>query len=232
MFLPCKPCCGVEVSCFDGCPAKTNTLRLNISAQDYRFSQEVLHNPFGTGAVTKYYDFFFEGSAYSGTVDLVSTDGFNYYYYSGSCASPNNGYLRAALQIGGVCDLSLRSYTPFTFRSTLTSASCSVYDNLAAMWGSQPRGFNVKIQCSTNVGSIDGTTFARTTLPLTALTLQEARDAYDFAPSKTTSMFVGGGGTSTQLLFGVDGLGSTIAPVGGPTVTGSPIVTVNSATFV
>ena len=230
MLLPCSPCCGVD--CFSGCPAKTNTLRLNVSAQDYRFSQEVLHNPFGTGAVTKYYDFFFEGSAYSGTVDLVSTNGLNYYYYSGSCASPNNGYLRAALQIGGVCDLSLRSYTPFTFRSTLTSASCSVYDNVAAMWGSQPRGFNVKIQCSTNVGSIDGTTFARTTLPLTALTLQEARDAYDFAPSKTTSMSVGGGGTSTQLLFGVDGLGSTIAPVGGPIVTGSPIVTVNSATFV
>jgi hypothetical protein len=38
MFLPCRPCCGVD--CFDGCPAKTNTLRLNISAQDYSSCRE------------------------------------------------------------------------------------------------------------------------------------------------------------------------------------------------
>lgn len=229
MFLPCRPCCKF---CLDGCPAKTNTLRLNISSQDYRFSQEVVHTPALQGPVTKYYDFFFEGSAYNGTVDLVSTDGYNYYYYSGSCSSPGNGYLLARIQVGGICALFLRSYTPFTFRTTLTAASCSVYDNLAAMWSTQPFGFNVKIQCSTNVGSIDGTTFASSSFPLTALTLQEARDAYDFTPSKTTRMYVTPAGTSTQLLFGVDGLGSTIDPVGSPAVTGSPIVTATSATFV
>lgn len=241
MFLPCRPCCGGgAVSCLAGCPAKTNTLRVTLSAQDYDWLTDAYYrsavSPPPATTPTKM-AFHFPGSLFNGTFDLTSTDGINYYYYFSAC--PYQSYLHAAFTSLGTpserCVIDLVSYSPIHINPSATTASCSTYSHVAKfVYGTPAFGRMSPVQCSSSVGSLEGShQFFENNVSGPWYTLEDAKQEY---VSNGTAIRFNRATSSTVTV--IDGffnasLGGLIyEPYGTSTISGSDYVEVTSATFV
>lgn len=226
MFLPCRPCCG---TCLSGCPPKTNTLRITVTASDYEFTT-LVDEGYSLPYTRKTLKFFWPGSSWSGTFDLTSSDGILYRNIVGQCSVS-----RFDARIGGasnLCRMEIISYSPMNITVGGSSAGCSAYTYLCQ--NNQPAGQSTnpflpeKISCGNSFAGKDmascfslGSTGWSQTVNIAA-----AADAY--AASGTESYLYSG---STAILFGTYS-GLSRFPVGSYTETGDATLTITDATFV
>lgn len=227
MFLPCLPCCGV--ACLDGCPTKTNTLRITVTASDYEFST-LVDEGYSSPYTRKTLKFLWPGSSWSGTFDLTSSDGVLYRNIVGQCSVS-----RFDARIGGpsdLCRIEVISYSPMNITVGGTSAGCSAYTYLCQ--NNQPAGQSTnpylpeKISCGSSFAGKDmASCFSLGDASWSQIVnIAAAADAY--ASSSTESYLYSGG---TSILFGTY-LGFSRFPVGSYTETGDPTLTITNATFV
>lgn len=240
MFLPCRPCCGGGgVSCIDGCPTKTNTLRVTVSAQDYDWLTDAYYrsrfSPPPATTPTKM-AFHFPGSLFNGTFDLTSTDGITYSYFFTSCVYQS--FLKAVFQFVGTpserCWIQLTSFSPIYINPSATTASCSTYSYVARfVYGTPVLGQLEPVQCSSAVGSLYGSHQFYESISGPYYKLEDAKQEYiangtaiGFTRATSSTVY------SPDNFFGASLGGYIYEPYGSSTASGSDYVEVTSATFV
>lgn len=241
MFLPCRPCCGGGVpSCISGCPAKTNTLRVSLAAQDYDWLTDAYYRSSGSpppATTPTKMAFHFPGSLFNGTFDLTSTDGITYRYFFTSCVYQS--YLEAVFRFVGTpseqCWIQLTSFSPIYINPSATVASCTTYNYVARfVYGTPSLGQLSPVQCSSTVGDLYGShQFYENAVSGPWYKLEDAKQEY--VSNGTAIGFTRA--TSSTLYFPENFFGAALAgyvyePYGTSTISGSDYVEVTSATFV
>lgn len=221
MFLPCRPCCVCSgTSCTACCPAKTNTIRLSISASDYTWSC-----PIKIGGVGHNYYFLMPGASLAGTFDLTSSDGITYEYTYSACGG-QSPKLTVVLTSGVSCSTSLKWYCPLRVDSP---ASCAGgFDDLATNYFSGTVSGASTFHCSGQIFSIDAAkVLQQTTVGLNNIwTPDEAVANYPYLSQLRDAA------TSANVAFFGYRSGIFRQPNGTPTSSGSSIITASNATFV
>lgn len=232
MFLPCRPCCAAADVCLDGCPSKTNTLRLSVTASDYDWLTDAYYRsgasppPATTPTKMAYH---FPGSIFNGTFDLTSSDGQNYYYYFTPCVYQSFLY---AFISGSTCLLRFYMFSVMHVDPASSGASCSTYTWVIRNFYNSL--FAATIDCNGSLGVFAGSSLS---FPAGAVSpVQTIASAHaDWVSSSTASRIYRALSSTTgspQGLFGLSHAGLIYEPYGTPTVSGSDSVEVTSATFV
>ena len=217
MFLPCRPCCGGSPVCFSGCPAKTNTLRLTISASDYSWSC-----PFLIGGVAHTKHLYLPLTALAGTYDLTKSGSIWSYTWS-AC-----GYYSAKITVADTspnCSMALEFYAPYRLDAAPT---CLTFDDIYRGY------FNTTITDFVNCTSsptYPADKLAFQTSPTVARTLDDAVAQFVAGTLSTHTSIYSATLSSNRAFCGYQ-FGTLHAPNGTPSSSGSPTVTVSGITFV
>lgn len=219
MFLPCRPCCGV---CGRGCSASTSTVRCSVSAADYSFT--VTRTGVFSSPNPRQFQFVWYGSDFNGTIDLTTPTPLS---YSGRYCGAYTSDIRL---LDSICKFQIRVRAPCVDSFPGSVASCPgslfAFNSDGANVATDVEETDLVFRCDTGVGSYDCSRVCRlgsASSPV-LVSLQEAYDEY--VASGTESYVV------TNSTFPLNLFGSNRTPIAPPTVTGSPLITINSANYV